>query len=152
MPDPDFSRGKKLARYIGKDWRQPNGHPVPLAFRKVRPSDTLSVNTRTIETERRIAAAYAGKWESGERPVAMTVCNVEKYVDAAKVAGAELTEVPAEKNWSFQDGGDTQPGFSHKPKDWSKSHCECDFTASFTESQDFKFAGRMAFCTTYKMR
>ena len=87
MPDPDFSRGKKLARYIRKDWRQPNGRPAPFAFRKVSPSDKLSVNTLSMETKRQIAAAYADKWESEIRPVAMTVCNVEKYVDAAKAAG-----------------------------------------------------------------
>jgi len=151
MPDPDFSRGKKLARYIRKDWCQPNGRPAPFAFRKASPSDSLSVNTLTIETKRQIAAAYAGKWENDKRPVAMTVCNVEKYVDAANAVGVELTEVSAEKNWSFQDGDDAQPGFSHTPKDWSKSHSECNFTASFADSQDFKFAGRMANGTTFQM-
>lgn len=151
MPDPDFSSGKNLARYIKKVWCQPNRHPAPFAFRRACPTDRLSVNTLTIETKRQIAAAYAGKWESNKRPVAMTVCNVEKYVDAAKAAGVELTGVSAEKNWSFQDGDGTQPGFSHTPKNWSESHSECNFTASFTEAQDFKFAGRMAAGTTYKM-
>ena len=152
MPDPDFSSGKKLARYIRSDWRQPNGRPAPLAFRKARPSEKLSVNTLTIETERQIAAAFAGNWENGKRPVAMTVCNVEKYVDAANAAGITLTEVSAIKNWSFQTGVGIQPGFSHTPKGWSVSHSECNFTASFAEFQDFRFAGRMAAGTTYKMK
>ena len=151
MPDPDFTRNKKLARYVRKEWRQPNGHPVPLAFRRENSADKLSVNTLSIETERQVAAAYAKKWENSRRPVAMTICNVEKYVDAAKVTGVELTEVSAQKNWSFQDDGGTRPGFSHTPKDWSVSHSECNFTASFAEFQDFKFAGRMAAGTTYKM-
>ena len=85
-------------------------------------------------------------------PVSMTVCNVRKYVDAANAVGVELTEVLAQKNWSFHSGGGTQMGFSHTPKDWSKSHSECNFTASFSNFQDFKFAGRMAAGTTYRMK
>lgn len=152
MADPDFSRNKKLARYIRKDWRQPNDRPVPLAFRRENPADKLSVNTLSIETERQIASAYAGKWESNKRPVAMTVCNVEKYVEACNAVGMQLTEVLPEKNWSFQSGGNAQPAFSHSPKDWSASHSECDFTTSFSDNQDFKFAGRMAAGTTFKMK
>ncbi len=152
MPSPDFSNGKKLARYVRKEWRQSNGRPVPLAFRKISPSDRLSVNTLSLETERQIAGAYAGKWENGTRPVAMTVCNIEKYVDAANAVGVEITEVTVQMNWSFHSSGGTQLAFSHTPKDWSKSHSECNFTASFTEFQDFKFAGRMAAGTTYRMK
>lgn len=152
MPDLDFSEDAKLARYVRKEWRQPNGRPVPLVFRKNNPDDKLSVNTLSIETERQIAASYASKWETDVRPVAMTVCEVKKYVDASKFVGVELSENKAEKNWSFQSASDIEPAFSHTPKDWSESHSECNFTATFGDFQDFKFAGRMASGTTYKMR
>ena len=82
----------------------------------------------------------------------MTVCDVKKYVDAARAVGIELREAVSQKNWSFDSCGSMQIGFSHIPKDWSASHSECNFTAVFSDNQDFRFAGRMAAGTVFKMR
>lgn len=142
MKIADFSGKKKLARHVTEV--ASNGRPAPPAFRKARANDRLSVNSLTVETERQIAAAYARKWNGGQRPVSMAVCTVEMYVQNAAAVGIELTPLAQEKNWQFVAGGSIQLGFAHTSKDWSDSHCECNFTESFSDFQDFRFAQRMA--------
>lgn len=148
MKSADFSANKKLARHIEKSTK--NGRPAPAEFRRASSKDRLSVNSLTVQTEKQIAACYALKWHSGKRPVRVATTNVQTYVENAGAVGIEMTASPEDRNWSFQAQGKELPGFAHTKKDWSISHCECNFTEYFSEYQDFKFAHRMAGKLTYK--
>lgn len=145
----DFSAKGRLTRYLEKEECKPNSRVSPKAFRKKSATDKLSVSSLSVATQNQIASDYANKFQNGTRPVGLCVCTVPKFVDSAESQSLKMRYDAAQGNWDFGSSA-VQWAFEYAPKDWSKAHCECAFTAIFTDQQDFNFAGRMALGATWK--
>lgn len=150
--EPKFAASEPLARYIAPEYRQGNRRPKVTAFMEESSStrNGLSVNSVAMQSEGQIAQIYSEKFESGHRPVALSVHSVSQYNDAAAEVGILVSLDHGSATWMHNSPKGVAPSYKFDPKPGNPSHCLVAFTIAFTRDQEFRFARRMAFKPTFK--
>lgn len=155
VPSPTFRGKKELARYIHPTERDGDNHAASSAF--LLDSDNLShaephlsVNSTETESLADIANYYRDTLQDAGGEVAICVHQVNRYVDAGRHAGTEIT-ASHDHAWVFNDKSGELPAFKHRPvqphrksESGSPSHCGVEFLRSLSDLNQHKFARRMA--------
>lgn len=149
MLAPTFYRKGQFARYVDK--RELAGRrATSAAFLTDKAEEYLSVNSLELESSEQIANCYRKIFLSEGSDVGVTLHSIDQYNKSSNAAGVTVTYNKGSSRWEFVRAGTPSPAYTHEPikkqrdRPPSPSHCGVWYTKSFSETQERKFARRMA--------